>query len=107
MADFYIGQGARRPVLGATLTDANGPVNLTSASSITFRGRLMDGTTTFSGSAVADAPAAGHVTYSWGANDTATPGTYMVEFSVTWSTGITQTFPTDRVMTLEVRDAAT
>ena len=107
MADFYIGQNARRPSIGVTLMDATGPVNLTGASSVTIRGRLQDGTTTFSGTATADVPAAGHVTYAWAANDTATPGTYIVEWSVTWSTGITQTFPTDRVFTVEIRDAAT
>jgi hypothetical protein len=106
MADAYVMQGARRPILGMTLVDANGPVNLTSASSIAFRGRLQDGTTVFSGSATADSPAAGHITYTPGANDFATPGTYIVEAVVTWDTGITQGFPTDRIATLLVRDAA-
>lgn len=106
MADVYMMQGARRPVIGMTLVDSDGPVNLTGASSITFRGRLQDGTTTFSGSATADLPALGHITYSPATNDFATPGLYIVEAVVTWSTGVTQGFPTDRVATLLVRDAA-
>lgn len=107
MADFYIGQGARRPNLVANLMDATGPVNLASASSVTFRMRLQNGTTTVSGSCTVSSPAEGEVTYSWGASDTATPGVFIAEFSVTWTTGVTQTFPTDRVLTVEVRDAAT
>lgn len=107
MADFTIGQGARRPILYATLTQAGEPLDLTGASSVTFRGRLQDGTTVFSGTCTIITAADGEVSYSWAANDTATPGTYIVEFSITWSTGITQTIPTDRVATLLVRNAAT
>lgn len=106
MADFYIGQGARRPTLVVNLLDANGPVNVT-GKTVTFRMKLQDGTTAISGSATVSNGATGEVTYSWGASDTATPGTYIAEWSVTWDTGITQTFPTDRVFTVLVRDTAT
>jgi hypothetical protein len=107
MADFYIGQDARRPTLVVNLLDAQGNVNLTGASSVTFRMRLQNGTTAVTGTATVTQAAQGEVTYAWAANDTATPGTYIAEWSVTWSTGVTQTFPTDRVFTILVRDKAT
>jgi hypothetical protein len=107
MADFYIGQDARRPTIVVNLLDAQGYVNLTGASSTTFRMRLQDGTTAISGTATVSQASTGEVTYAWGASDTATPGEYIAEWSVTWSTGITQTFPTDRVFTVLVRDKAT
>lgn len=43
---------------------------------------------------VLDATAA-TVRYAWAAGDTATPGTYLVEWEVHDPDGLTQTFPTD------------
>jgi len=115
MADYSIKQGARRPVLTATLTEAGEPLDLTGAVSVAFRGRLQDGTTTFTGSCTVTNATTGEVTYAWGANDTAVPGTYIVEFVVTWVAAvvgppavaaITQIVPSYRQRTLDVLDNA-
>lgn len=107
MADFTIGQGDRRPVLTATLTQAGEPLDLTGASGVVFRGVLQDGTTAFTGSCTVTSAADGEVSYTWGANDTATAGLYLCEFVITWSTGVTQTIPTHRQATLLVKQANT
>jgi hypothetical protein len=106
MADFSIGQGDRRPILTATLTQAGEPLNLTGASGVVFRGRLQDGTTAFTGSCTITGASTGDVSYTWGASDTATPGLYICEFVITWSTGVTQAIPTHRRATLLITDAA-
>lgn len=106
MADLYMVQGDRRPILAATLTQGGEAINLTGASGVVFRGRLQNGTTVFTGSCSIVSAAAGTVTYTWGASDTATPGIYIVEFVITWSTGVTQSIPSHRTRTLEIRDTA-
>lgn len=107
MADFSIGQGNRRPVLTATLTQSGEALDLTGASGVVFRGVLQNGTTAFTGSCTITGASTGDVSYTWGANDTAIPGLYVCEFVVTWSTGITQSIPTHRRATLLVTAAAT
>ena len=115
MADFSIGQGDQRPVLTATLTQAGEPLDLTSAVSVAFRGRLQDGTTAFSGTCTITGASTGDVSYTWGVNDTAVPGTYIIEFVVTWVAAVVgppavaakvQTIPTHRRATLLITDTA-
>lgn len=102
MADFTIGQGARRPTIPAQLTESGQPINLTGASSVTLRALLPDGTTAITGTCTIDAASTGEVSYAWAANDTDTPGLYRLQFVITWSAGVTQALPTHRNATLLV-----
>lgn len=97
MLQFHIKAGDVLPELNATLLDVDGlPLNLSVASSVTLRVRQV----VLSGSPVKwakpctiAAPAAGKVSFAWAAGDTATPGTYEVEFLVTWADGGVQAVP--------------
>ncbi len=93
MADFTIKRGDRRPILEATLSDESGPINLTSAVSVTLL--LKSGLTTVSGVCAIVSAAAGTVSYTWGATDTLIVGEYDAEFEILWSTGIVETVPND------------
>ena len=76
-------------------TESPTAINLTSATSVTFKMRL-EGTT---GAPKVDAameittPASGRVTYEWAAGDTDTPGTYEVEYEILWNDGTIETVP--------------
>ena len=102
MPDFTIRQGDRLPPLRTTLISDGSPVDLSSATSVTVYGVQSDGTTGFTGAATILTPAAdGEVSYAWGSGDTDMPGRYRVQFVVTTS-GLTQTYPTDRVYLVDV-----
>lgn len=80
--DFEIGANALLPVINRTLRDANGPVDLTGASAVTFimakRGvNKVDAAGSFT-SAID-----GEVRYTWTGTDTNTPGWYDAWFEVT------------------------
>jgi hypothetical protein len=70
-------------------------INLTSATSVTFKMRLVDttGAPEVSGACVVTSAASGTVTYEWDPGDTATPGTYDVEFQILWNDGTIETVP--------------
>lgn len=110
---FTITQGARSPSIGATLTDANGAVNLTTASGVTFDMRLVaDGTLKVdAGTATIVDAAAGKVAYPWATNDTNTVGVFQGKFTVTWADAKKTMFPTsktpeDNYITINVVDDA-
>ena len=116
MADFVMGQGARYPILTATLTEDGNALNLASAVSVEFRGRRPNGTTVFSGACTVTSAIDGEVSYAWGANDTAVPGIYIIEFVITWVAAdagppavaaYTQSIPSNRAASLLVRESAT
>lgn len=114
MPDFTIPQGDLRPAITQTLTDANGPINLTSAAGVAFRATRADGYT-FGGACSVTSPAMGVVAYVPQAGvpavgetpatpgDTDEPGIYQCEFVIEWSEGVYQTVPNHRVATLEIR----
>jgi len=94
MADaITIKQHDLYPPLQFTLSDANGPVDLSTAESITLLmksgGTVVDGTCTADADQVTNK---GVATYTWVSGDTDTAGTYDVEFEVAWPDGI-ETFP--------------
>lgn len=88
MALFSLTQGDTLPALTASLTDANGAINLTGAT-VQLRIRAIDGTTVLTKSATIDSPAtAGKVRYAWVAGDTDAPGTFFAEWRVIYTAGV-------------------
>jgi hypothetical protein len=90
-----IKQGDRRPAAPATIMRGEEIVDLTNATSVTFK------MTERSEMALkVDAAASvliavnGTVEYRWAVGDTDTPGQYFAEWEVLWSDGTTETFPT-------------
>jgi hypothetical protein len=105
MADFTMKQNDTWPPLPATLQDANGPINLTTATSV----RLIL-VPTGGGAAIVDDPvtivsaAAGTVRYTWVTGDTATIGTFKGEFEITWNDGKIGTVPNEGYFVVEILD---
>lgn len=92
---IYVKQNDRRPAAPATLKRGTTVVDLTQATSVTFKMRGLNQIelTTDRAAVVLDA-AAGSVEYRWEAADTDTAGTFLAEWEVLWSDGTTETFPT-------------
>lgn len=108
MADFTIKQNDTWPPLTATLKgDGGAAIDLTEASAV--RILLKSDTVTVKTGPVdiTDAPN-GKISYEWeGAEgedpaDTGTPGTYKMEFEITWATGKVQSIPNDSYKELEI-----
>lgn len=85
MADFQIPRNALLPILTATLSDANGVLNLTGAT-VRFQMRVP-GTSVLKVDAGATVlnPTAGTVQYTWIATDTDTIGLYIAWFQCTYA----------------------
>src|ERR1700733_8450843 len=92
--DLTIKQGDTWPPLAAILSDANGPIDLSTATTIEIWMKGISGTVVSGLCTPVDA-AAGSIIYSWGPTDTAVPDTYNVEFEITWSGGGEETVPND------------
>lgn len=98
--------GDTKPYLNGTITeedDTTAPIDLTGCT-VLFQMRKSDDRkfTVNSAVTVLDAPS-GSVQYQWGTNDLNTPGTYEVQFEVTFPDGKTQT--TASPVEIEVRRA--
>ena len=91
--------GDTAPDIAGTVTDANGPVNISTATSLRFIAKsgsnpviagaatkVDDGTT----------PLRGKWKYTWGASDLSIAGTWEVEIEVTWTSGKIETFPNSK-----------
>jgi hypothetical protein len=104
LADYTLKKNDTFPVLTAILSDQVGPVNLTSADSVKLI--MKSGGTTIQGTCAITLPQTGgdvgKVTYDWAPADTATTGTYQLEFEVTWNAGDIETFPNDGYKELEI-----
>lgn len=98
MTIFAIKQGDLVPAITATLmqqvgTAAAAPIDLTLASSVKFAMRNQTALTTKVDAAGTIVSAvAGTVKYQWVGTDTDTPGTYDIEWQITWAAG-KQTVP--------------
>jgi len=101
MATLYtIKQHDNYPPLVLTLTDQNGPINLSTATTVKLI--LKSGTTSITGNCVITTPTSGIVTYNWGGSDTAVVGTYDGEVEITWNTGKIETVPNDSYFSITV-----
>lgn len=90
---FTIKQHDNYPDLVLTLSDQNGPINLTSATGVKLI--LKFGTTSIIGAMTKTDAANGVVTYTWGEGSTDLAGTYRGEVEITWATGKIETVPND------------
>lgn len=106
MADRTIKRGDTGPPLNATLTDANGAINLTTATEvkILFSSIDADPVDTFSGVCVIVDAALGKVRYIWRTDgtDTNVAANYHVEFEITWGDGTKWTVPNAAYNSVEV-----
>ena len=95
MADRAIKKNDTWPPLEAVLMDQNGPINLTTATSVKF---LMRGTkrknpfSTSGTCTVVDAPK-GEVVFFWSPTNTSVADTYQGEFEISWADGSVGTVP--------------
>jgi hypothetical protein len=107
MADVTLKQNDTWPPLAFTLMDQNGPVDLTTATSIKI---VMKGATvTVTGTCTKNADQVtnkGKGTYTFLASDTSVIGAYDLEFEVNWggSPAKIQTFPNDGYLSLVIVD---
>ena len=90
---FHMKRGDRLPAYTATLKDANGAVDLTGATSAKFimREQHTQAPKVNATCQITNA-SQGQIKYEWGATDTDTPGTYLVEIEVDFG-GKKMTFP--------------
>jgi hypothetical protein len=103
VADFAIKAHDRLPSIQATFTSGGIPVDLTTATGVTFIMKSTQGNTVkVNAAATVVTPASGVVRYDWIAADTDTPGSYQAEWQVTWTGGKKQTFPTLTYHTIDV-----
>jgi hypothetical protein len=103
VADFTLKAHDRLPSIRATLSTDNVPVDLTTATGVKFIMKSATGTgvKVNATAAIVDF-SSGIVQYDWIAVDTDTPGSYLGEWQVTWSTGKPQTFPTLSYHTIDI-----
>lgn len=93
---FKIKQGDRLPKFTATISDANGAVNLTGCTVKFIVGSILNATMTVTNALT------GAVEYAWANNDTATPGFYSAEIEVTFEDGKKMTFPNDSYVAVHI-----
>lgn len=90
--------GDTTPDLTGTVTDANGPVNIFTATSLRFISK--NGINTVTGAAVkiddGTVPLRGKWKYVWAPTDLSIAGDWEVEIEVTWSAGKIETFPNSK-----------
>lgn len=99
---FYIKQNNTLPAYTDTLTDTqNNVVDLTGATVMFHMTNMFAGNVVNAAAIITNA-AAGQVSYSWQSGDTATPGVYSAEWTVTFSGGAQETFPLNGYRQIEV-----
>ena len=102
---FYIKQNDTSPSMLATLQDADGNVIDLTATDVRFHMRKIS-----SSEVVVDNAATivteleGLVRYDWQSGDTATIGSYLAEFEVTYADATVETFPNDGYIRVEIID---
>lgn len=97
-ADYYLRQGDEGAVIETILRDENGTaVDLNGASIRFHMAPIEGGAVTVNAEAVNEQDTTngenGHVSYTWQAGDSDTPGLYLSEWEVTYVGGEVQTFP--------------
>ena len=105
---FSVKQKDTRPVYLVQLVDAstgsNVPINLTNATSVTFKMRVHGGTGAPKVTAAATIVDAvnGKVQYTFTSANLDTVGTFDVEFEILWNDGGIETVPNDSYLTVIV-----
>jgi hypothetical protein len=103
MADFTIKQNDTWPPLSAQLKDANGPVDLTTATGVELHLKSKGtGTVTGGGACTIADAVAGRVTYTFTTADTDTVTVFDAEFEVDWGAGAISTFPNSGYFEVEI-----
>ena len=108
MADFEIRAGDRLPAISATITDGRPAPGFPDGAAVDLTGtvvrfvmRVLDGSRPLlDAAAVVVDPAAGEVVYEWGAGDTATPGTYLAEWQITFGDNRRLTVPNGQAIAI-------
>jgi hypothetical protein len=88
-------QNDTSPNMVVTVSDSNGPIDLTGASTVTLVMKGQQSSTLVTGACGTENMHAGAALYTWGATDTEVPDEYQTEVEILWSTGIRQTVPND------------
>jgi hypothetical protein len=107
MADRAIKQNDTWPPLEAVLMDQDGPIDLTTAQSVTLkmRGQKRVGPVTVSGLCLIATPkTSGGVIHEWLPADTAVADLYSAEFEILWGDGSIQTVPNSGYFYIDVQD---
>ncbi len=100
--DFTIKKGDLLPAITATLSDANGVVDLTGSTVKFIMTSVRSSTPQVNAAAVIVSPTAGSVRYDWAGTDTNTPGDYKAEWEVTLPSTKKLTFPNDGYLWVQV-----
>ena len=105
MTDFWIKQNDRLSALAATLKDTAGVAVDISGATVKFN-MMLDGSTTTKISSTSGvtivSSTAGTVSYAWSTGATDTIGLFKGEFEVTFGSGLTQTFPNNSHIDIQV-----
>ena len=102
MADYTIKRGDTYPPLTVTLSDLNGPINLTAASAVHLEMKSTVGTLIASLGCVIASPAGGVIQRNWGTTETSMVDTWSMEWEILWAAGGIQTVPNDGIRQLLV-----
>lgn len=101
MADIVIKRNDTLPRIAFTLSDANGPVDLTGAI-VKFQMKAVEGGVKIERDCTVEDAKAGKVSFSWQRPETDTAGSFLAEFEATWPDGSELTFPNDGYITVRI-----
>lgn len=102
MPDLIIKRFDTYPPVTAILSDVNGVIDLTGATSVIFIMKSPPSTVVTGTCQISTPATAGQVQYFWATNDTQIAGTYDVEFEIHWSSGGKQTVPNSTVQNASI-----
>jgi 5-hydroxyisourate hydrolase-like protein (transthyretin family) len=100
-ADFIIKRHDTKPLIKATLADQSGKINLTTASGVYLLLKSASKSIKTEKMTFVSKPE-GEVSHQFIAEETATPGTYQMEFEINWEDGTIQTVPNSTYLSLEI-----
>ena len=103
MADIYLTQNRRLPVLYAALRDYQGLINLSSASAVKFVMMSSGGVNKINYACTITNATIGQVSYAWASADVDTAGTFLAKFMVTIG-GKDLPIPSDRFLVVEIAE---
>ncbi len=104
MADIYLTQNRRLPVLHAVLRDYSGIFDLSNASAVKLVAMDSGGVNKINTACTIVSPAtSGEVTYAWAAADVDTPGIYFAKFMATVG-GQDLPFPSDGYLVIQINE---